>query len=294
VKQPMSKTSADAGKSSGSPLGSLLLLVLSYGMVISAPLLMRWMERMPDELAQIGGVPDWVPFLGMLGLALMGASAMVAVLMRVVNGMERHPYASLSTALAVLMGFMLLGLDTSVKLGAPDSTALAFLCLATSVIGGALSQRGGGLRAMFGTMLASLPGELVLIGVWTRAGSPRDPVPMLMALKSADRTFLALLVLSGVLLSIVAVMARSMAPRPRPTTTLAPRESRRLLTVKDLLALPPSDRTATGLSQTHPRERERLARAMALAVADSDKSDDRLTPSNYSVWNMHDEIKTQA
>lgn len=269
MRQSFPNSDAQAPATS-SPLVSVCLLVLSYGLVLGAPLALRALRTAPAAASHHFELPPWTLSVAAAGLGLGGIAVMVAVMLRVVRGMERHPYASLAPTLGVLLGVMLLGLDATVRVWDLDARTIAFLCLVTSVLGGGLAQHGRGLTALLGIVVATLPSELVLLSIWAQGGFPRDVLAVLSELSPADRTFLAVLSASGVLLSIVAVVARSL---------VVPQEA----APEALEGFDEYGAALTGQDDT----RERLARAMSLAIADLNR-DVHPAPQQFSAWNFQD------
>jgi hypothetical protein len=210
------------------------------------------------------------------GLGLGGIAVMVFVMLKVVRGMDQHPYASVAPALGALLGVMLLGLDATVRVGMLDAQAVCFLCLVVSVLGGGLAQRGRGLTALLGIVVATLPSQLVLLSIWAQSGFSHDVIAVLHKLSAADRTFVAVLTVAGVLLSVVAVVARSIAS-PTSQTQL-----------EEPLAGPGAASGSTPVPQSPGDIRERLARAMSLAIADLNRGDLRPKPQHFSEWNFQD------
>lgn len=283
VKQ--SFNAATQGASASSPLVSASLLVLSYGLVLGAPMALRTLRAAPTA-TDLTELPPWALAAGAAGMGLGGIAVMVFVMLKVVRGMERHPYASVAPALGALLGVMLLGLDATVRVGVLDARALCFLCLVTSVLGGGLAQRGYGLTALLGIVVATLPSELVLLSIWAQSGFSRDVLVVFSALSAADCTFLAVLSASGVLLSIVAVVARSLAaPAPLSLTGSVPaaaseHDSEHQAPLVRSYPLP--------APQAGKDTRERLARAMSLAIADLSRSGLHATRQPPSAWEFHD------
>ncbi|MFT3924974.1 MAG: hypothetical protein QM778_20735 [Myxococcales bacterium] len=290
---------------SESPFTSVLLLVLSYGLVLGAPLALRGLRAAPSAATDFVDLQPWMLSVAAAGLGLAGAALMVLVMLKVVRGMEHHPYPAVASALAVLLGVMMLGLGAELRAGSLDASAVCFLCLVTSVLGGGLTQRGHGWTALLGIVVATLPGELVLLSLWSQAGFPSNPLSLLSELSSADRTFLALLTASGVLLSIVAVVTRTLVPAG--TSELEEQSNLRerlyaewILEDPDLVYdapeqpsdVPeqPSDVPEQPNDSASSKSRERLARAMSLAIADLSRGDGppALPREHDSAWNFQD------
>jgi len=169
-------------------------------------------------------------------VVLGGGAATIVVVKRVVRDIDRQPYASLAAVIGVLMGVVLIALRAPLAIGPVGSVALALACLATSIAGGALVQVGGSFVAVLGTLLASLPGALVVGLVWWRAGVDTPLTTLLAELDPASRTFMVLLILACLLIAVSAWLSRalvesvvrrlSMGFEPManlPTPTLIPR-----------------------------------------------------------------------
>jgi hypothetical protein len=263
---------------SSSPFVSVLLLVLSYGLVLGAPLAWRALRAAPAAATDLAELPPWLLSVAAAGLGLAGVGLMVFIMHKVVRDLERHPYASLATALGVLLGVMLLGLHASVRVWVLDARAICFVCLVTSVLGGGLAQRGHGMTALLGITVATLPAQVVCVSVWSQHGFPSDVVSVWLELSQADQAFLAVLTVSGVLLSLIGVVSRSLMSPALPAQTSEAARTSIPAAQKGALA---QDGPQAGEAQV----RDRLAHAMSLALADLQGSE-LPPPKHVSLWNF--------
>ncbi|MFT3922113.1 MAG: hypothetical protein QM778_06235 [Myxococcales bacterium] len=257
------------------------MLLTSYGLVLLAPVAFQSLRLAAGGVAQPGlelggaGMPHWVPVALAIGLSLSGGAAMVTVLKRLVSELEFHPYAGVAAAFGVLMGSALIALRAPFQLGSLNSGVCAVLCLLVSVTGGALSLRPGFAAGAMGGVIALAPAPLLALQFWATSEQTGSFQSLLSAMHHADRTFMGLTALFGLLLWLVALSSRAVASR-RLEHELAIPLTRRKQPVMDTgseLALAP-----TVLNQPQ------LAAALAMPapVGPNDPTE------RFSVWSFHD------
>ncbi len=195
------------------PWGALFLLMMSYGLVLLAPIAFHTLRLAAARVGQPVLVAEWVPVALAIGLALLGGAAMVTVLKRLVSELERKPYAGVAAAFGVLMGSALIALRAPFHLGSLDSGACAVLCLLVSITGAALALRAGVGAVIAGGVVALAPAPLLVAFFWGSADHAQSVQGLLQGLAPADRTFLGLIALFGLLLWLVAVSSRQVDDR---------------------------------------------------------------------------------
>lgn len=190
------------------PWGALFLLLMSYGLVLLAPIAFYTLRHAAAGVVQPVHVAEWVPVALAIGLALLGGAAMVTVLKRLVSELEHHPYAGVAAAFGVLMGSALIALRAPFHLGVLDSGTCAVLCLLVSITGAALALRAGTAAVITGGAVALSPGPLLVVIFAASADHAQSVQGLLHGLPNTDRTFLGLIALFGLLLWLVAVSSR--------------------------------------------------------------------------------------
>lgn len=210
---PRELTSAPAVSSEPSSLpllGSLLLLVTSYMLLLSVPLLSRKAGAWPLVDSHVAKLAPLLPAASGAGLALGGAAALVFVLMRLAREAEQRPYAALAPALAAFSGCIAVGLRASLPLGGVASEHVAVFALVVSVLGGSLAQGRGAMARMFGVLCTVLPMLSLLLVVWVATGSELR-APTWAALSAATRAYLTILSVSSVSICLLSLVARNVA-----------------------------------------------------------------------------------
>lgn len=206
---PSDRLFARPPESAPRPWGALLLLLMSYGLVLLAPIAFQTLRLAAASVGQPVLVAEWVPVALAIGLALLGGAAMVTVLKRLVSELERKPYAGVAAAFGVLMGSALIALRAPFHLGALDSGACAVLCLLVSITGAALALQARVSSVIAGGVVALSPAPLLVAFFWGSADHAQTLQGMLYGLPPANRTFLGLVALFGLLLWLVAVSSRN-------------------------------------------------------------------------------------
>ncbi len=289
--KPQVWTRSAALKEAPASLSPALPLIVSYVLALATPLFVRAIQAAPGLGPQHHGLPAWVPTVMALGVGLAGSAALVWVMKQLVESMDKAPYATLSAALSVLLGILLMGLNATLHIGLLDANALAFVCLTVSVLGGAITVRCHGLHAVWSLILCTFPADVVLFSVWAQSGFATDFARALHALGAADQAYLAVLSLACVLLSIVALLVRTLATGGRRSITL---RALRKANDSSAISLIPPHIEPYALPLLTPSDRERISVAMLLAISDLDKRDLPFTPPNFSVWTYHDSTAAET
>lgn len=215
MRQSYSKISVPSQSEHETPWSALVLLLVSYALILIAPLVFQMLRSYPLPANAFASAPAWTPVLAAGGLALAGGAAMIVVLVRMVRAIERQPYASLAAVLGVLMGVVLIALRAPLVVGNVDSGALAVIGLLTSIAAGAVVPLGGAVVATVGVLLALLPGPLLVAYLWTQEIQGTSLMTMFAGLDAASRTFLVLLTLGSVLMAIAALIGRALTRSAR-------------------------------------------------------------------------------
>lgn len=199
-------------------LGSLLLLVTSYMLLLSAPLLSQKLGAWPSASSPITRLAPLLPVASGAGLTLGGAAALVFVLMRMAREAERRPYAALAPALAVFSGCIAVGLKPQLPLGVA-SEQVAVFALVVSVLGGSLAQASTFMTRLFGIVCTMLPTAALLLVVWIATGA-EAAAPTLGALSASARAYLTILSVSSLAIGLLALIARNSVELSMPMQSI--------------------------------------------------------------------------
>ena len=183
--------------------GSLTLLVVSYLLLLSAPLVSRHLRTLPL-------LERWLPTACATGLALGGGAALLFVLVQVTREAERRPYVCLAPVLAAFAGCVLVGLGAQLPLPGVPSEHIAVFALAVAVVGGALVQQPGLTTQLSGLACTLLPSATLLGVIWMVSGKS-EPAAALWALDGPARAYLVTLATSSLSIGVIAVFGRSAA-----------------------------------------------------------------------------------
>jgi hypothetical protein len=232
---------------------ALLALGVGYLLLVAGPL---WNAR--------GSLSTWVRDLAAgaagqplaVGLALLGAAALVFVIARLVHDLELHPYASLAPVLTVFSGLVLSSVRGQLPFPGVGGDQLGLAGLALALLGGALIGRQELGARLLGMALAALPTLSLLLALSALRGES-DPLSMLRAVDPVTRAYLALLAVSSLALGLVGNFARRMVRRREqaqvPPTLRMPSQTPLDMRVSEPLLLPPPRHTPPQpLRQTLP------------------------------------------
>lgn len=211
---------------------TLLTLAVGYSLLVMGPLwnargsLSHWLD---DVAGAVAGLPPPLT----IGLALLGAAALIVALARQVRDVDRHPYASIAPVLAVFSGLVLSSVRAQLPFPHVGGAQLALSGLTLALLGGALiGRRELGARVL-GWALAGLP-ALALVLALTATRGDMDPLGMLQGVDAPLRAYLVLFAVSTLALALLGQFAQALVP-PQPEAS-AP-----------MLRLTPSAATPVGL-----------------------------------------------
>lgn len=193
------------------PLGALALLVLSYGATFLAPQLPRFQRMLAlPQREDFSTLEAWLPLASAVSLILGGVGVAWMTLKRMQRDFQRQPCLALGALLVAAIGLVLIALRAPLSLFGQPSGALAVMGLALSLLGGALVQRGGGATALLGALLAAVPLPISMLAVFL-LGAPGVPMKEAFTqLGEQNRLFLILLAVAGVLMTVMALVARAL------------------------------------------------------------------------------------
>ncbi|HEY6881836.1 MAG TPA: hypothetical protein VI299_27600, partial [Polyangiales bacterium] len=204
---------------------ALMVLALGYTSLVAGPLwnvrgtLGRWLDEVVHDAA---GIPQPLA----IGIALLGAAALIFVVARQVRDVELHPYASLAPVLAVFSGLILTGLRSQLPFPGTGGAQLGLAALSLALMGGALIGRAELGARVLGWALAVLP-SLALLCALTAVRGDRDPVATLQLVDAPLRAYVALLAASSIALGLIGNFAHYLARKEErswapPSLRLAP------------------------------------------------------------------------
>jgi hypothetical protein len=207
---------------------------------------------------------------------------MVTVLKRLVRELEFQPYPGVAAAFGVLMGTALIALRAPLHLGELSSGACAVLCLLVSITGGALALRPSPGAAMMGGVVALAPAPLLILVLWTHADQTHSLQGFVHSLSIADRTFVGLVSLFGLLLFLVAVMSRNVHVAEAPALVRGSQPPARDESLDLDLAIPLTRRKPATASASFAFAPTVLGGPMERSLTTSEPTE------KVSVWSFHD------
>jgi hypothetical protein len=181
---------------------TLLALAIGYALLVIGPL---WNTRAAFAHWLTDLAPDAPRFPAGLtvGVALLGAAALVYIVARQVRDVELHPYASIAPVLAVFSGIVLSGLRVQLPFPGLSGAELGLAGLSLALTGGALAGRPEPSARALGWALAAAP-TLALICALSATRGDGDPLAMLRAADPLLRAYLVLLAVSSLALALIA------------------------------------------------------------------------------------------
>ena len=191
---------------------SLLLLGIGYFALVAGPLLtsriaaLRWVQDLATGRA-------WLPAPAATGMALLGATALIFVIARLVRDVEQRPYGAIAPVLAVFSGFVLTSMRTELPLPSVGASELGILVLTLGVLGGALIGRDSWSERALGWVLALVP-PIAVMSALTAVLGHANPLTMLTGADPALRMYVLMLGASSLCLGLVGAVGRSLAQRP--------------------------------------------------------------------------------
>jgi hypothetical protein len=193
------------------PLGALALLVLSYGATLLAPQLPRFQRMLAlPQREDFGTLEAWLPLASAVSLILGSVGVAWMTLKRMQRDFQRQPCLAIGAALVAAIGLVLIALRAPLSLFGQPSGALAVMGLALSLLGGAFVQRGGGATALLGALLTAVPLAISVLAV-SLLGAPGVAMKeAFIQLGEQNRLFLILLAVAGVLMTVMALVARAL------------------------------------------------------------------------------------
>ena len=191
---------------------SLLLLGIGYFALVAGPLLtsriaaLRWVQDLATGRA-------WLPAPAATGMALLGATALIFVIARLVRDVEQRPYGAIAPVLAVFSGFVLTSMRTQLPLPSVGAAELGILVLTLGVLGGALIGRDSWGERALGWVLALVP-PIAVMSALTAVLGHANPLTMLSGADPALRMYVLMLGASSLCLGLVGAVGRNLAQRP--------------------------------------------------------------------------------
>ncbi len=207
IYDPISTSGDDAQTTPWAPLA---LLVLTYASTLGAPYLLHELRNTTPDQVDWSNPSALVPTAAAASCALGLAIAILMALTRMIRDLQSRPYLTLGPALGALLGMALLALRAPFTFRDVDSSTLAVLCVSVSILGGAMVQGGSGGAALLGMPLAALPTIAVAAWLWSTRPPDGDLSDALAQCEVANRAFLVLLGVVGVLMTAMALLARAL------------------------------------------------------------------------------------
>ncbi|HEX5656053.1 MAG TPA: hypothetical protein VFX59_02615 [Polyangiales bacterium] len=184
-------------------------MAAGYAVLVAGPL---WNARgsvaglLGDLAVSANGFPP--PLL--IGVALLGAAALIVVVARQVRDVELRPYGSIAPVLAVFSGLVLASLRATLPFPNISGAQLGLSGLTLALVGGALVGRRELGARLLGWALAVLPSFALTLALTATRGDG-DPLVMFRAVDAPLRAYLALLAVSSLGLALVGQFAHSLS-----------------------------------------------------------------------------------
>ncbi len=195
---------------------TLLSLAVTYTLVVMGPV---WNARssfsslLDDPSVVAGGLPQPLT----IGVALLGAAALVLVVSRLVRDVEQHPYGSIAPVLAVFSGLILSSVRAKLPFPEVSGAQLGIAALTLSLLGGALLSRREVAARVTGWALVALPAFALGLAL-TAARGESEPFSMFHNLDAPLRAYLVLLAISAFALGLLGQFAHLLVSQQQMTT----------------------------------------------------------------------------
>jgi hypothetical protein len=231
---------------------TLIALAAAYALLVAGPL---WNARgsVSGLLGELGA--NGLPQPLVVGVALLGAAALIAVVARQVRDVELRPYASIAPVLTVFSGLVLASLRAQLPFPNISGPQLGLSGLTLALVGGALVGRRELGARLLGWTLAALP-TLALTLALTATRGDGDPLAMFRAVAAPLRAYLALLAVSSLLLAMLGQFAHHLGKQSQ--ASLPP-----------MLRLAPSAVTPTNLRAPEYARQPQLRQTLPMVQYDS-------------------------